>query len=331
MIKSNILLLSRQWLFLVLTIFSFGFISVFAIQKYRISFEETNRWARFQIEDYSAEDNSIDIQLERLQDELDYLEEQINNIPENMFVEEKNYYLDSIAMLNLLKERNIDYNDAIQGDLLGNYKDRRSFIFGALNIQQYLYSAMLVLLIYEIVCFRKDKGTIVIELIMYGRKKVFWEQFITGIVFIVAFWILINIFTVCLNTQFLPSTKWLAYGDRNGVRLIPVWIDYLDMYLFSFSQMLLFFLILFGMASFVTYSALYFLISAGLIFLQYVASQNDIFLLNRIFKTSIMSIFSGDISRRDFVILTAIKLCIPLLMLAGAYMYSMKKKNRTHN
>ncbi len=107
---------------------------------------------------------------------------------------------------------------------------------------------IIILLVYMIVVVGKSKGAGVFDCLMYGRKRVFWEQYLSGMFCVAAFLMLQFVLILVLRFVFPKTTTFLLYYQNGEIHIVREITEYMGVSIFVFVRALVVYTLVFCLA-----------------------------------------------------------------------------------
>ncbi len=271
--KSIFYRLSRSFLLPIVLVVMFAFIVYYAYNIYRNTDNTASRW-RNPIDDYTNTDRSIDVQLGEIEknkqenlkilyeecayaDELDIYNLDVNN--ENglspkatMVIMEMQWQKESEDILRFLSKNNYTYDQIVDGsEVSGMLRSRYIFMLFTYDAIWKLDLVFALLIICLVVCIGRQNGAFLIETLTRGRKKVFWEQFGSGLIILAVIELIQFIFIFLVRLEFPNYTEYLLYYNHGNIKVVPEIITFIGFAVYHFVKTFVFYCIFFSLAYFI--------------------------------------------------------------------------------
>lgn len=316
--------ITKNWIFWMIL-----FASIFSILIYSVSFfvngsegRESYRWQHGIGEYYSEDELAAQIKeantwKEDVKRNPKAYEEEYGIPAEQLYV----YVEETIEILNYLKDNQILYEDAMEGNIVfEDNRDVRSYSIQILDTCFIFQIVAAILLLCIIVNQGRSGGAFVFDVLMRGRKACFVNESKTFFVVMTIFYVIQVTFISVLRTLLPVNTKYLVYTNKNGVTAITEIQEYISNIVALYLLLLFYWCLLFFVSQIVRKLLSYLVIAPAVVVVVWLlinlAANSPIALAWNALATMI---YDYNISWGWYIVVSVIRLLAGGLLVVLAY------------
>lgn len=208
--KSYFFRLSRNWLFWTLIVVQVFIIVCYSVYYAKNVYRTEERWSHRIVEYKNVSD----------------LETQKNNLLiqiEDMNEEEKQYFTESVDIIDFLKKNNYSYDEITEATQVYDMEnDRRAYFLHNIELFWWLNIFVSILIIGLIVNYTKSNGSRTFDIILHGRKTIFFRDFKVYMTLMGIFVSLQFIVVSIISSQFPSRSMFFLYYNNGDIKVLSL-------------------------------------------------------------------------------------------------------------
>lgn len=208
--KSYFFRLSRNWLFWTLIVVQVFIIVCYSVYYAKNVYRTEERWDHRIVEYKNVSD----------------LETQKNNLLiqiEDMNEEEKQYFTESVDIIDFLKKNNYSYDEITEATQVYDMEnDRRAYFSQNIELFWWLNIFVSILIIGLIVNYTKSNGSRTFDIILHGRKTIFFRDFKVYMMLMGIYISLQFIVISIISSQFPARSSFFLYYNNGDIKVLSL-------------------------------------------------------------------------------------------------------------
>lgn len=208
--KSYFFRLSRNWLFWTLIVVQVLIIVCYSVYYAKNVYRTEERWSHRIVEYKNVSD----------------LETQKNNLLiqiEDMNEEEKQYFTESVDIIDFLKKNNYSYDEITEATQIFDMEnDRVAYFSQNIELFWWLNIFVSILIIGLIVNYTKSNGSRTFDIILHGRKTIFFRDFKVYMMLMGIYISLQFIVISIISSQFPARSSFFLYYNNGDIKVLSL-------------------------------------------------------------------------------------------------------------
>lgn len=217
--KSYFFRLSRNWLFWALIVIQVFVIVCYSIYYATNVYNSNERWEHSIVEyknisDLETQKNILLSQIADLDGETDR-----NKHDE----EEKQFLTESVDIIDFLKKNNYSYDEVTEATMIYHMEnDRRAYFSQNIELLWWLNTFASVIIIGLIVNYTKTSGSRTFDIILHGRKTIFFRDFKVYMTLMGLYISLQFIIVSIISSQFSSRSQFFLYYNNGDIKVLSL-------------------------------------------------------------------------------------------------------------
>ena len=217
--KSYFFRLSRNWLFWALIVIQVFVIVCYSIYYATKVYNSNERWEHSIVEyknvsDLETQKNNLLSQIEDLNRETDK-----NKYDE----EEKQFLTESVEIINFLNKNNYSYDEVTEATMIYDMEnDRRAYFSQNIELLWWLNIFASILIIGLIVNYTKTNGSRTFDIMLHGRKTIFFRDFKVYMTLMGMYISLQFIIVSIISSQFSSRSRFFLYYNNGDIKVLSL-------------------------------------------------------------------------------------------------------------
>lgn len=217
--KSYFFRLSKNWLFWALIV-----IQVFVIVSYSIYYA-LNVWNSNERWEHSIVkyDNASDLEAQKidLQNEIEALN--IKSDKKSYDRDEKQFITESIEIIEFLKENNYSYDEVTEAIMMYHMEnDKRAYFTQNIEMFWFLNLFVSIAILGLIVNYTKISGSRTFDILLHGRKNLFFRDFKVYMTLMGMYISLQFIIVAIISSQFSSKSQFFLYYNNGDIKVLSL-------------------------------------------------------------------------------------------------------------
>lgn len=216
--KSYFFRLSRNWLFWALIVIQVFVVVCYSIYYATNVYNSNERWVHSIVEykndtDLETQKNFILSQIENLNGEID----------KNRHEEEKQFLAESVNIIDFLKKNNYSYDEVTEATMIYDMEnDRRAYFSQNIELFWWLNIFASILIIGLIVNYTKTNGSRTFDILLHGRKTIFFKDFKVYMTLMGVYISLQFIIVFIISSQFSSRSSFFLYYNHGDIKVLSL-------------------------------------------------------------------------------------------------------------
>lgn len=217
--KSYFFKLSKNWLFWALIVIQVLVIVCYSVYYATNVYHSNERW------DHSIVkyDNASDLETQKidLQNKIEALN--IKSDKKSHDRDEKVFITESIEIIEFLKENNYSYDEVTESITIYHMEnDKRAYFTQNIEMFWFLNLFVSIAILGLIVNYTKINGSRTFDILLHGRKNIFFRDFKVYMILMGLYMSLQFIIVAIISSQFYSKSQFLLYYNNGDIKVLSL-------------------------------------------------------------------------------------------------------------